>query len=235
MFSQILMNMTMNLMSDFSLKDDFLIVALDFDNSQEVLDLIKKIPEVSFYKVGMELFFSQGPDIIHKLKSLGKKVFLDLKINDIPKTIEKSIKKLSSYDVDYITIFTKQDGIKAAIEGVAGRKTKVLNVTVLTSEPATCEDVLFRAHLSYDSGAHGIICSGLETKEIRNQVTDSDFIIVNPGIRMFKDNDDQVRIVTPVEALNAGASNIVVGRPITQAKDPLAIVKSIYTSLLKFE
>lgn len=235
MFNQIPTNtMTMMMMTipmnDFS-KKDFLIVALDFDNSQKALDLVQQIPAVNFYKVGMELFYSRGPLILQSIKEFGKKIFLDLKINDIPKTIEKSVRKLASYDVDYITVFCKSDGIKAALEGVGGTSTKILNVTVLTSEEAAPADVLDRALLSHEAGAHGIICSGHETGEVRNVIQDARFIIVNPGIRMIAGNDDQVRIVTPAEAMRAGATNIVVGRPVTQATDPKAAVDQIFASL----
>jgi orotidine-5'-phosphate decarboxylase len=220
----------MNPTSDF-LKD-FLIVALDFDNPKSVTELIQKIPGVSFYKVGMELFYSTGPEIITTIKDINKKIFLDLKINDIPKTIEKAVKKLASYDVDYLTIFCNEDGIKAAREGAGVAKIKILNVTVLTSQAASPADVVSRAKMSYAAGAHGIICSGLETAEIRREIQDSNFIVVNPGIRLTPGNDDQVRTVTPVEAMRAGATNIVVGRPITQASDPQNVVQQIYASLI---
>ena len=250
MCNQIRTNMMMNPMNDLS-RDEFLIVALDFDNAVESLELIKKIPSVKFFKVGMELFYSEGPEIIRSIKNLGKKIFLDLKINDIPKTIEKTVKKLSSYDVDYLppssspspplssfppssfplpTVFCDEAGIEAAREGVGTNKTRILNVTVLTSQISSPEIVLARARMSFSAGAHGIICSGLETREIRDKIQNNNFIIVNPGIRLSPGGDDQVRTVTPIDAKAAGATNIVVGRPITQSTQPHLVAQAIIDS-----
>ena len=225
MFNQIHMNMMMNP------TNDFLIVALDFDNSQKVNELIEKIPEINFYKVGMELFYSTGPEIIKIIKNHGKKIFLDLKINDIPKTIEKAVRKLASYDIDYLTVFCNEDGIKAARDGAGSSKTKILNVTVLTSQDASFEDVVMRAKMSFSAGADGIICSGRETKGIRQKIQNNDFIIVNPGIRLALGNDDQVRTVTPAEAKQNGATNIVVGRPITLSEEPQKVVMDLLKNL----
>jgi len=210
---------------------DFLIVALDFDNAQSANDLIHKIPKVNFFKIGMELFFSEGPEIVYDLKSRGKKIFLDLKINDIPKTMEKAVKKITSYGVEYLTVFCDEDGIKAAREGAAGGNIKILNVSVLTSRTAVFSDVFNRSKMSYHAGADGIICSGLETSGIRTQIPDKEFIIVNPGIRLSQDSDDQIRVVTPEQAKQAGATNIVVGRPVTQSPDPAMVVENIFQSL----
>ncbi|MDH4263173.1 MAG: orotidine-5'-phosphate decarboxylase [Spirochaetia bacterium] len=224
MFNPIHMNMMKNP------RNDFLIVALDFDNIQKVNELIDLIPEVNFYKVGMELFYSTGPEIIKIIKNQGKKIFLDLKINDIPKTIEKTVRKLASYDVDYLTIFCNQEGIIAAREGAGASNTKILNVTVLTSQEASSSDVIVRAKMSFSAGADGIICSGRETKEIRKEIQNNEFIIVNPGIRLISGNDDQIRTVTPAEAKQYGATNIVVGRPITQSIEPKMAVLNILKS-----
>lgn len=211
-------------------KEDFLIVALDFDNLRSVEEMVSKLPSVGFYKVGMELFYSEGRAIIDQLKDRGKKIFLDLKINDIPKTIEKTVRKLATYDVDYLTVFCDDVGVRAAREGAGDTRTRILNVTVLTSQKAASDEVLKRAKMSFHGGAHGVICSGLETLDLRVEIPDNEFIIVNPGIRLVAGEDDQVRTVTPAQAHAAGATNIVVGRPITTAEHPEAVVRQIFES-----
>lgn len=222
------MNMTMIPMNE---SKDFLIVALDFNRGDQALEIVHKLPKVNFYKVGMELFYSEGPPILEKIKSLGKKIFLDLKMNDIPKTMEKTVRKLSSFNVDYLTVFCDAGGIKAAREGAVGSNLKILNVTVLTSAATAVEDVTQRAQLSLDSGADGIICSGQETKALRSLIKEENFIIVNPGIRLVETRDDQVRTVTPRQAWDAGATNIVVGRPITLDPHPEQVAENIFNSL----
>ncbi|MDH4199988.1 MAG: orotidine-5'-phosphate decarboxylase [Spirochaetia bacterium] len=225
------MNMMMNQ------KNDFLIVALDFSQSRQALDLVEKLPSVHFYKVGMELFYAEGHAIIDRLKSLGKKVFLDLKINDIPKTVEKSVKKLCEYQPDYLTVFCNAGGVRAALEGSSGSNTKILNVTVLTSQASEYSEVQARTRISLEAGAAGVICSGLETMKLRDDFKERDFIIVNPGIRLENSagGDDQNRVVTPLYALQSGATNIVVGRPITQSSNPQKTVMDIFSQIGQVE
>jgi orotidine-5'-phosphate decarboxylase len=188
---------------------------------------------VDYYKIGMQLFYREGPAIVHTLKNdFHKKIFLDLKINDIPNTVEHAVKSLSSLGVDMMTLFTSGDGVVAAKRS-APTSLAVLNVTVLTSqadEGNTAGDVEKRTSLSLDHGADGIVCSGLETKSLR-QKFGRDFLIVNPGIRMESLGDDQQRTVTPRMAMENGASYIVVGRPVTADPNPRQAAIRILDSL----
>ncbi|MDH5720871.1 MAG: orotidine-5'-phosphate decarboxylase [Spirochaetia bacterium] len=216
---------------------DFLIIALDFPDSLSALNLVKELGDsVSFYKVGMQLFFSDGNHVIKSLKERKKKIFLDLKLNDIPETLYKTAKVLSSYSVEYLTLFSEKEGLEAAVKGFSEARshTKILNVTKLTSagnldgnNEAIVNQVLYRAKMTSEAGAAGVICSGKETEAIRKSIP-GDFTIINPGIRPAGSSlDDHQRTVTPSMALKAGASHIVVGRPVTMAKNPLAAVENI--------
>lgn len=215
-------------------KNNPIIVALDLDDSQSAFNLIDKLEDrVSFYKVGMQLFFKEGPLFLKKLKNVTrKKVFLDLKINDIPNTIQKAIKSLRTLQPELMTVFTEESGVRAAVEAAEGN-IKILNVTVLTSQPQenqTIDRALRRTELSLKNGADGIVCSGHETAQIRKEFGEN-FIIVNPGIRMHSEKDDQKRVVTPIQAIQNGASYLVIGRPITQATDPIYATEEILNSL----
>ncbi len=188
---------------------------------------------VDYYKIGMQLFYREGPAVVQTLKNdFHKKIFLDLKINDIPNTVEHAVKSLSSLGVDMITLFTSGDGVMAA-KRAAPPGLAVLNVTVLTSqadEGNMAGDVEKRTSLSLDHGADGIVCSGLETKSLR-QKFGRDFLIINPGIRMDSLGDDQRRTVTPRMAMDNGASYIVVGRPVTADPNPRQAAIRILDSL----
>ncbi len=211
-----------------------LIVALDYSSAAEALALVDALGDaVVFYKVGMQLYFAAGNAIIAELKKRNKKIFLDLKINDIPETVSKAVTSLIDLGVEYLTLFTDAAQIRAAVDVVAKRNSslKLLNVTVLTSQASTFDEVNARAAMALAAGAHGLICSGLEAGELRRLHGPAP-ILVTPGIRPAKaDTNDQQRIVTPRDAIQAGATNIVVGRPITQAADPrvaaLAILEEI--------
>lgn len=215
-------------------KNNPVIVALDFDHRSEAVDLIEKLDQsVSYYKIGMQLFFREGNSLVREIKSsFRKSIFLDIKLNDIPNTIEKAVSGLSPLQPDMMTVFTGADGVKAAVEA-ADKKIKILNVTVLTSEPQesqTIDNVLKRTQLSLKNGANGVVCSGRETSAIRKEFGD-DFIIVNPGIRMRAADDDQKRVVTPNEAVQNGATYLVIGRPITRAGDPARAALEIIDSI----
>lgn len=224
---------------DDSLKD-FLIVALDvptFSHAQELVQTLDT--SVSFYKVGMELFYAEGKKIIEYLKKKDKKVFLDLKLNDIPATVASAVSILATLYVDYLTLFTESEQISIARNALEKMQSsmKLLNVTVLTSSVAKNQEqmlqkVLQRTDISLL--ADGIICSGLETARVRQHLKNQkeNFIIINPGIRRTQDaTEDQKRIVTPSLALENGASHIVMGRPITQAKDPKEQAEQIFKEL----
>ena len=232
---------------------DFLIVALDYSNFNEAKKIIDILDDsVTFYKVGMELFYAEGFKIINYIKNKNKNIFLDLKINDIPQTIFKTVSVLAQQNVDLLTLFCDAEGIVAAKNAIEQYKShneqsvlKILNVTVLTSSAnstsdihiqknnqETLEKVIHRATLTQQNGGDGIICSGLETEEVRKILGDN-FLIINPGIRLPEhDSADQKRIVTPSIAYKSGANHIVVGRPITQALDPLKAIELIYNNLI---
>lgn len=215
------------------------IIACDFSNKKEVIDFLSKFKEEKPYvKVGMELFYAEGPDIIKQIKSMGHKIFLDLKLHDIPNTVRKAMKALSGLNVDMCnlhaagTIFM----MEAAIEGLTredGSRPILIAVTQLTStneermhkdiliEKPLEEVVMHYAKCAKTAGLDGVVCSPLEAGQVHH-VCGKDFLTVTPGVR-FKDTDvgDQVRVTTPAIAKELGSDYIVVGRPITQAKDPL--------------
>jgi len=213
-----------------------LIVALDVSTANDALRLVDTLGEnVTFYKIGMQLYFAEGNDFVRNLKSRQKKVFLDLKINDIPETVAKAVLSVADLGVDYLTLFTNRSQLEAASTALAKNQSplKLLNVTVLTSEASDATQVLSRAELSLAAGAHGLISSGQETKKLRERFGAAP-IIVNPGIRPAgSDSNDQVRIVTPLMAIQSGATNIVVGRPITQAPNPRAVAESILDEIAR--
>jgi len=223
-----------------------LIVALDYSSQAEALQLVDALGDsVEFYKVGMQLYFAAGNGVIGELKQRNKKIFLDLKINDIPETVAKAVGSLVGLGVQYLTLFTNEAQIRAAAEVVAhhGSGLKLLNVTVLTSQASTFAEVDARARMSLAAGAHGLICSGLEAAELR-RIHGTEAILVTPGIRPGSGEkanthgavsspraDDQVRIVTPGDAIRAGATNLVVGRPITQATNPRVVAQAILAEI----
>ncbi|MDN6968137.1 orotidine-5'-phosphate decarboxylase [Oenococcus sp. UCMA 17063] len=217
-------------------------IALDFSNLKTAFDFLNKFPnhEKPAVKVGMELFYAEGPKIIQQLREKDYEVFLDLKLYDIPHTVAAAVKSLLALDVQYLTIHGL-GGLKmmeAAVDAAAG-KLKLLAVTQLTSVSenemrntqltrATVEQsVKHLAQLALQAGVDGTISSPLETRII-NQATPGDFLKITPGIRLSGDQkSDQARITTPKKAKEFGASGLVVGRPITQAADPLAVYRKI--------
>ncbi len=214
--------------------DEFLIVALDTDALNEAESFVKRLGESAhFYKVGMELFFATRGEAVAMLRDHGKKVFLDLKLNDIPATISKAVKALQIYAPELLTLFAGHSAIAAA-EEAKHPNTKIINVTVLTSDTDSnmvLPAVLKRASLTISSGGDGVVCSGLETKTIRDTFG-KNLIVVNPGIRMPGDSaNDQSRIVTPRDAFAAGASHIVMGRSITSAADPREKTDAIWRQI----
>lgn len=218
------------------------IIALDFASKDEVAIFLEKFPkeEALFVKIGMELFYQEGPEIVRWLTKLGHAVFLDLKLHDIPNTVEKAMTGLAKLGV-VITNVHAAGGVEmmaAAKAGLAkgtkdGSKTPLLiAVTQLTStseeamhqdqliEVPLKESVLHYATCALKAGLDGVVCSALEAKEIHKK-TSNDFICLTPGIRPTgADVGDQKRVVTPSKARELGATYIVVGRPITQARNP---------------
>lgn len=218
------------------------IIALDFPGRAETEFFLKQFNEESlFVKVGMELFYKEGPALLEWLKGLGHDVFLDLKLHDIPNTVYSAMKILASLNVDLVNVHAAggSEMMRVAREGLeegtpSGKsRPKIIAVTQLTStseeqmqkeqliSSSLKESVLHFAQLTHSSGLDGVVCSAWEAGEIR-EVTTSHFLRVTPGIRLTGDSaDDQKRIVTPRQASEIGSTHIVVGRSITKAKDPL--------------
>lgn len=219
------------------MKSDKIIVALD-TSEEETLDfLIKELAgSASFVKVGMELYFSSGPAIIKKLKDSGFKIFLDLKMHDIPTTVARTAKALAKLNVDILNLHAA-GGAEMMRQAAQNFKEynntgKLLAVTHLTSTSDIVlkneikidlpmdEAILSYAKLSKENGVDGVVCSPLEVQMIKNDLG-SHFLCVTPGVRLKEnESDDQVRIKTPREAIELGSDYLVIGRPITKAKSP---------------
>lgn len=228
--------------------DDRLIVALDVSTMEQMKDIIDTLGDaVSFYKVGMELFYAAGEDTVAYLRDCGKSVFLDLKLHDIPNTVAQGVKSLTRLGANLITIHGQggavmlkaaTDAAREAAEELGVERPKLLAITVLTSFDDTtwsgiggqlpiADQVRRLALLAKDAGVDGVVASPLEAKLIREACGD-DFLIVTPGIRpAFAAANDQKRIATPSSALRDGASRLVIGRPITKADNPREAVRMI--------
>lgn len=222
------------------------IIALDFSNKEEVLNFLDKFNEPLFVKVGMELYYQEGPEIVKLIKERGHQIFLDLKLHDIPNTVYKAMKGLAKLNVDLTNCHAAggSEMMKAALKGlqegsVNGHKTQLIAVTQLTSISTEMMEkeqgisgslessVLRYAKLAYDCGLDGVVCSALEANAIKENTSES-FIRVTPGIRLSENSkDDQVRIATPDNAKSLGSSQMVVGRAITAADDPQAAYTKI--------
>ena len=216
------------------------IIACDFAGKKETLDFLSQFKdEKPFVKIGMELFYAEGPDIVREIKARGHKIFLDLKLHDIPNTVKKSMRVLSRLDVDMCNLHAAgaTDMMKAAIEGLTrddGTRPLLIAVTQLTStDQETMErDLLIKepidkvvmhyALTAKNAGLDGVVCSPLEAEKVHS-ICSNDFLTVTPGVR-FADSDkgDQKRVMTPEQAKKIGSDYIVVGRPITQAGDPVS-------------
>ncbi|MBO5955554.1 MAG: orotidine-5'-phosphate decarboxylase [Clostridia bacterium] len=219
------------------------IVACDFAGKKEVFDFLDKFTDVKpFVKIGMELFYAEGPEIVREIKKRGHKIFLDLKLHDIPNTVKKSMAVLSRLDVDMTNLNASGtvSMMEAALEGLTrpdGTRPILIAVTQLTStsEEKMKADLLINepidkvvmhyASNAKKAGLDGVVCSPLESEKVHN-TCGKDFITVTPGVR-FADGDkgDQVRVMTPADAKAIGSDYIVVGRPITAAEDPVAAYK----------
>ncbi len=218
------------------------IIACDFGSASEALAFLDKFAGCErkpFVKIGMELFYGAGPDIVREIKRRGHRIFLDLKLHDIPNTVKKTMRVLSSLDVDMTNVHAAGtvEMMKAALEGLTrpdGTRPLLIAVTQLTStsEERMKSDLLIDvpiadviAHYASNArlaGLDGVVCSPLEASVVKTKCG-PDFLAVTPGIR-FADAaaDDQVRVTTPAKAREIGSDFIVVGRPITAAPDPVA-------------
>jgi len=216
------------------------IIACDFDSAEKTFAFLDKFTgKKPFVKIGMELYYAEGPSIVKEIKKRGHKIFLDLKLHDIPNTVKKSMAVLSRLDVDMTNLHaagTKRM-MEAAIEGLTrpdGTRPMLIAVTQLTStDQESMENdllihesidkvVMHYAHNAMESGLDGVVCSPLEAGKVHDTCGKS-FVTVTPGVR-FADGDigDQKRVMTPAEAKKIGSDYIVVGRPITAAADPVA-------------
>ena len=220
------------------------IIALDLPSLKEALSAVQKMPpEISFFKVGLELFTAAGPEIVLQLKKLKKRVFLDLKLHDIPNTVSKAVESAGRMGVDLLTVHAAggRPMLQAAVEAAksfAPTAPKIIAVTVLTSmdeqdlaetginrKPA--DHVLALAELAMSCGVDGLVASAKETELLRKKIGPTPWI-VTPGIRMPADSiGDQKRVGTPSFAIKAGSSHLVVGRSALDAPDPCTAVRNI--------
>lgn len=216
------------------------IIACDFNSKEEVMQFLDRFQEEKpFVKIGMELFYAEGPEIVREIKRRGHKIFLDLKLHDIPNTVRKSMAVLSRLDVDMCNVHAggTKAMMEAALEGLTredGTRPLLIAVTQLTStseeamrrdlwiEKPIDETVMHYAKNTMEAGLDGVVCSPLEAGKV-HEVCGADFFTITPGVR-FADGDvgDQKRVTTPAKAKEIGSDYIVVGRPITQAEDPVA-------------
>lgn len=216
------------------------IIACDFAGKQETMAFLEQFQEEKpFVKIGMELYYAEGPAIVRELKARGHRIFLDLKLHDIPNTVKKAMAVLSRLDVDMVNLHAAGTAamMEAALEGLTrpdGTRPLLIAVTQLTStsqarmekelliEKPLPEVVLSYAELAKNAGLDGVVCSPLEAGAVHARCGAA-FVTVTPGVR-FADGEvgDQVRVTTPEKAKENGSDYIVVGRPITQAADPVA-------------
>ena len=216
------------------------IIACDFSTKKAVMDFLDKFKEEKpFVKIGMELYYAEGPEIVREIKARGHKIFLDLKLHDIPNTVKKAMSVLSGLDVDMTNLHAAGTiaMMEAAIEGLTradGSRPMLIAVTQLTStseermknelliNAPIDETVMHYASNAKKAGLDGVVCSPLEAGKVHD-TCGKDFVTVTPGVR-FADGDigDQVRVMTPEQAKKIGSDYIVVGRPITAAEDPVA-------------
>ena len=216
------------------------IIALDFDSKAKTLAFLDQFTEEKpFVKIGMELYYAEGPAIVREIKARGHKIFLDLKLHDIPNTVKKAMSVLRELDVDMTNLHAAgtKAMMEAALEGLTrpdGTRPLLIAVTQLTStsqermeadlliEKPLDQVVMHYAKCAADAGLAGVVCSPLEAGKV-HETCGENFVTVTPGVR-FADGDvgDQVRVTTPAKAKEIGSDYIVVGRPITEASDPVA-------------
>ncbi len=221
------------------------IIALDFSSHKKALEFLDIFDEPLFVKIGLELFY-HGFDIIEKIKEKDHKIFLDLKLHDIPNTVKGAMQSLSKLEVDMLDVHCLGGNtmLKAALEGLTCKKTLCVGITQLTSSSQSMikdelgietkleTSVLNLAQNAKNSGLQGVVCSVHEVKQIHKLCGD-DFLTVTPGIRLENDeNNDQVRVATPRYAKEQGSDYIVVGRSITKSKDPYETYKKIQSELM---
>ena len=236
------------------MKRNDVIIACDFSSAEDTLGFLDKfgaegVPEKPFVKIGMELFYSEGPEIVREIKRRGHPIFLDLKLHDIPNTVRKAMRALSRLDIDMCNVHAAGtiEMMKAALEGLTrpdGSRPLLIAVTQLTSTSeermqnelligaGINETIVKYAQNTKEAGLDGVVCSPLEAAMVK-KACGGDFLTITPGIR-FADAaaDDQVRITTPARAREIGSDYIVVGRPVTAAADPVAAYRRCISEFL---
>ena len=215
------------------------IIACDFKNKEETLNFLNNFKDEKLYlKIGMELFYSEGPEIVREIKKRGHNIFLDLKLHDIPNTVEKAMKSLANLDVDMTNVHASGTikMMEAGLRGLTredGTRPLLIAVTQLTStsQETMEQDLLIKENIedvvihyaenSKKAGLDGVVCSPLEVQAVKRKCG-KEFLTITPGIRFSTDSkDDQSRITTPAKAKELGSDYIVVGRSITNAENPL--------------
>ena len=230
------------------MEDIKIVVALDFDQQHEALDLVDKLdPKLCRLKVGKEMFSHFGPEFVKQLHSRGFEVFLDLKFHDIPNTVAKAVTAAAELGVWMVNVHASggikmMEAAKKALSAYGDKAPLLIAVTVLTSmedadltelgiERTAAEQVEFLAGLAHKAGMDGVVCSAQEAKALKGQFG-KDFKLITPGIRTESASaDDQKRIMTPKKAVEQGSDYLVIGRAITKSLDPIATMKEIYQSI----
>ena len=228
------------------MSDDRLIVALDVPDALSALKITDQLgDDVGFYKIGLGMLTGGGLALANELKQeRGKRIFLDMKLFDIGITVEKAVRGLAQFDLDFLTVHGDPHVIRAAKEGAAGKDLKILGVTILTSlDRADLDDAMMaagdvpdivveRAARAFDAGADGVIASPNEAAAIRALPNAAGRLIVTPGVRPTgADKGDQKRIATPAQAVANGADHIVIGRPIWSADNPADAARAVLNEL----
>jgi orotidine-5'-phosphate decarboxylase len=224
------------------------IIALDVATSEEALGLVERLPRASFFKVGLQLYTAEGPTVVRRLKDRGLRVFLDLKLHDIPNTVAGAVRSAAGLGVDILTLHASGGAamMAAAVDAATARSQSpmIFAVTVLTSldsrqlgaawgrpAPSIDEEVARLAHLADREGCDGVVASVREAESIRS-ATRPDLAILSPGIRLPGDDaGDQARVATPAEAARAFVDYIVIGRAVTAAPDPAAAYERVLADL----
>lgn len=225
--------------------DSKIIVALDYSNEEQALDFVNKVtPDLCKLKVGKELFTTAGPRFVEKIVEQGFDVFLDLKFHDIPNTVMKACHAAADLGVWMVNVHALggKTMMQAAKEGVSHSSTKLIAVTILTSmgqddlnevgiQTEVKDQVVNLASLANVSGLDGVVCSAKEVSILRENLA-KDFLLVTPGIRPEGNaTSDQKRVMTPAEAMSAGSSYLVIGRPITQSDSPIQTLEDILNDI----
>lgn len=219
-----------------------LIFALDVPDTTRARALVQTLGDsVTFYKVGLELFLTDGFfEFVDWLGARDKRIFVDLKLFDVPATVGRAVARLAERDIDFVTVHGNQGLMEAAAQA-KGERLRILAVTALTSlDRGDLDDlgfdcdvealVLSRARRAFEAGCDGVVSSGMEVAALRRQVPDK-LIAVTPGIRPVANDDDQKRVMTPTQAIAAGSDYLVIGRPIRDAHDPRAAAEAIQTEI----